>query len=60
MRPFVVSVSAVLLAEAGSALVMLNAAPHQPLGFWLWFGGIAVLSPIVGFWIYRRLMATKT
>ena len=38
---------------------MFNAAPHQTLGFWLWFGDIAVLSPVYGLWLYRRLMTAK-
>ncbi len=59
MKPLVMSVSAVLLAEAGSALVMLNAAPHQPLGFWLWFGGLAVFFLFAGYWLYRRLTTAK-
>ena len=59
MKPLVLSLFAVLLAESGCALVMLNAAPHQPVGFWLWFGGIAIVSPIAGYYLYRRLIAAK-
>ena len=59
MKPVVSPLLAVLLAEASSVLVIPNATPHQPHGFWLWFGGIAVLSPIVGFWIYRRQVTSK-
>ena len=55
MKPLTLSLLAVMLAEAGAAMIMLNATPHQPLGFWLWFGGLAAFSPMVGFWIYRRL-----
>ncbi len=40
-------------------MVMLNASPHAPLGFWLWFGGSAVLSPLAGYGLYRRLMAAR-
>lgn len=59
MKPLTLSILAVMLVEADSALVMLNAAPHQPFGFWLWFGGIAAVSSIVGFWLYRQLMAAE-
>lgn len=59
MKPLAMSILAVLLAEAGCALVMLNAAPHQPLGFWLWFGGIAVLSPAIGYWLYQRVTISQ-
>ena len=55
MKPLAMSISAVLLAETGCALVMLNAAPHQPVGFWLWFGSLAALAPIHGIWLYRLM-----
>ena len=57
MKPLILSVLAVTLVEAGTAMVMRNAAPHQPLGFWLWFGGLATLAPIQGVWLYRHLAA---
>ena len=57
MKPFTVPVLSVALAEVGAALVMLNASPHAPLGFWLWFGGLAALFPFAGYWLYRRMTA---
>ena len=50
----------VVLMEVGVTLVMLNASPHAPLGFWLWFGGIAAFGPAAGYWLYRRMTASKT
>ena len=46
----------VLTQELEAAMVMLNARPHAPLGFYMWFGGLAVLAPFIGFWLYRRLV----
>lgn len=57
MKTVILLVMSVVLAEAGTALVMFNASLHLPLGFWLWFGGIAVLSPAIGYWLYRRMTA---
>ena len=48
-----------MLCEVGTALMMLNAAPHQPLGFWLWFGSLAFLGPVCSYWLYRRLVKHK-
>ncbi len=59
MKPFMLPITSVMLIEAGSALVLLNASPHTPLGFRLWFGSIAVISPFVGYWLYRRMTAPK-
>ena len=58
MEPIVLSIVGVVLIEAGSALVMLNASPHPPLGFWFWFGSIAAISPFAGYGLYWR-MTTK-
>ena len=57
MKTLILPVAFVVLAEAGTALVMLNASPHAPLGFWLWFGGIAFISPFAGYGLYRRMTA---
>ena len=35
-EPLIFSMLPVALAKAGTALVMLNASPHQPLGIWLY------------------------
>ena len=43
----------VVLGEVGYAMVLFNASPHAPLGFWLWFGGLAILFPFYGYWLYR-------
>ena len=59
MKTVTLPVVLVMLAEAGAALVMLNASPHPPPGFWLWFGSIPVLSPFAGYWLYRRLTASQ-
>ena len=59
MKTLALPVVVVMLAEAGTVMVMLNASPHAPLGFWLWFGGVAVLSPVVGYWLYRRMTVSK-
>ena len=53
-RALLFLVVAAVLAEVGDVIVMLNARPHVPLGFWLWFGGVSVLAPLVPFWLYRR------
>ena len=55
MKPLILSVSLVMAVEGGTVLVMLNASPHPPFGFCLWFGGIAAISPFVGYGLYRRL-----
>ena len=55
MKPIILPIVGVMLAETGANLVMFNASPHAPLGFWLWFGGIAALAPIAGYGLYRRL-----
>ena len=55
MKTVILPVVLVVLAEAGAALVMLNASPHPPPGFWLWFGGITALSPLAGYALYRHL-----
>lgn len=47
-------IAGAVLAEVGTMMVLLNARPHAPLGFWLWFGGIAVLVPSCALWLYRR------
>lgn len=57
MRPLTLSILAVTIAEAGAAMVTLNAAPHQPLGLWLWFSGLAVLAPVAGFRLYKLAKA---
>lgn len=59
MKLLTLSGVCVVLMEVGIALVMLNASPHAPLGFWLWFGGIAALSPSAGYWLYRRMTAPE-
>lgn len=59
MKPLVLSILLVVLMEVGVALVMLNASPHAPLGFWLWFGSIVAISPFVGYWLYWRMTAPK-
>ena len=59
MKPLTLSLVAVGLAEAGATLVMLNASPHAPLGFWLWFGSLAVIFPFAGYWVYRRMVTPK-
>jgi hypothetical protein len=43
-----------LLGEAGVALVLANARPQAPLGFWLWFGLVGLLLPLLPLWIYWR------
>ena len=60
MRPIILPLLAVLLAEIGTALVLFNAAPHQPLGFWLWFGGVAAAGPFVGYRLYRHSVKVRT
>ncbi len=57
MKTMILPVMSVVLAEAGTALVIFNASPHAPLGFRLWFGGLAVISPFAGYWLYRRMTA---
>ena len=57
MKTLIFPIAFVVLVEAGAALVLLNATPHPPLGFRLWFGSIAALAPIAGYWLYRRLTA---
>ncbi len=59
MKPIVLPLLSVMLCEVGTALMMLNAAPHQPLGFWLWFGSLAFLGPVCSYWLYRRLVKHK-
>ena len=49
----------VILAEIGVAMVLLNARPQAPLGFWLWFAGIGVLAPLYAVWLYRRCTGRK-
>ena len=56
MKPLMLPLLSVALAEAGAALVMFNASPHAPLGFWLWFGSIAIISPLAGYGLYRRMI----
>ncbi len=59
MKLLTLSVVWVVLIEVGVTLVMINASPHAPLGFWLWFGGIGVLSPFAGYCLYRWLTIAK-
>ncbi len=40
-------------------MVLLNARPNAPLGFWLWFGGIGLLVPLRVFWMYRHPAGRK-
>ena len=42
-----------LIGEAGIAVVLCNARPHAPLGFYLWFGGLAVAFPLYCIWLYQ-------
>ena len=49
----------VTLAEAGVAMVLLNARHPSPVGFWLWFGGLGALTPIYALWLYRRFTRRK-
>ncbi len=46
-------VALALIGEVGIALVLVNARPHAPLGFYLWFGGLAVAFPVYCVWLYR-------
>lgn len=59
MKPIVLPLLLVTLCETGCAMVVLNASPHAPLSFWLWFGDLAVLSPLAGYRLYRWLIAAK-
>ncbi len=52
---FPVSVVCAVMIEVGSVLVMTDARPDAPVGFWAWFLGLCVLAPLFPLWMHRRV-----
>lgn len=58
-KSLIVPAILVVLLEVGTAVVFWTARRDAPIGFWVWFGLIALLAPAVGFWLSRRLHRRK-
>jgi hypothetical protein len=59
MRLFILVVLGIVMVEVGCLLVLLDARPNAPLGFWLWFIGLALAAPVYLVWVYRRTIGRR-